>query len=155
PPRPTTPGMLGGPRPLPAQPVRTQQPGTAARPGMPAPRPPFGPQRPPFGPHRPGVRPVTTRRERPSAPTTTPVVPVAPPPITRMITLAEGMTVKDMADKLDVRVKDVLAKLFAKRMIMTINSTLDIEQARDIAREFGAEVEVRSFEQELVSAEGD
>ena len=76
-----------------------------------------------------------------------------PPPVTRTITLAEGMTVKDLADKLEVRVKDVLAKLLMKRMMMTINSTLDIDTARDLAREFGAEVEMRSFEQEIVSAE--
>jgi len=63
------------------------------------------------------------------------------------------MTVKDLADKLDVRVKDVLAKLLMKRMMMTINSTLDIEVAKDIAREFGAEIEMRSFEQELISAD--
>ena len=155
PPRPTTPGMLGGPRPLPAQPVRTQ-PGQA-RPGMPGQppgvRPPFG-QRPPMGQQRPGQRPVQTRRERPSAPAM-PSAPAAPPPITRTITLAEGMTVKDLADKLDVRVKDVLAKLLMKRMMMTINSTLDIETAKDIAREFGAEIEMRSFEEELVSAQGE
>jgi translation initiation factor IF-2 len=142
--------MLGGPRPLPSQPVRTQQPGQP-RPGMPPPRPPF-PQRPPFGQHRPSQRPVTTKRERPSAPVA-PTMPVAPPPITRTITLAEGMTVKDLADKLDVRVKDVLAKLLMKRMMMTINSTLDVETAKDIARDFGAEIEIRSFEEELVSAE--
>ena len=150
PPRPTTPGMLGGPRPLPAQPIRPAQP--PPRPGMPAARPPFG-QRPPMGgQYRPGQRPVTTRRERPSAPSM-PSAPAAPPPITRTITLAEGMTVKDLADKLDVRVKDVLAKLLMKRMMMTINTTLDIEVAKDLAREFGAEIEMRSFEQELVSAE--
>jgi translation initiation factor IF-2 len=157
PPRPTTPGMLGGPRPLPSQPIRPPQP-PGARPGMPGQpagaRPPFGQQRPPFGQHRPGQRPTQTRRERPSAPQM-PSAPVAPPPITRTITLAEGMTVKDLADKLDVRVKDVLAKLLMKRMMMTINSTLDIEVAKDIAREFGAEIEMRSFEQELVSAEGE
>ncbi len=84
-----------------------------------------------------------------------PSAPAAPPPITRIITLAEGMTVKDLADKLDVRVKDVLAKLLMRRMMMTINSTMDMETAKDIAREFGAEIEMRSFEQELVSAEGD
>jgi translation initiation factor IF-2 len=78
-------------------------------------------------------------------------MPAAPPPITRTITLAEGMTVKDLADKLDVRVKDVLAKLLMKRMMMTINSTLDIDTARDIAREFGADIEMRSFEEELVA----
>jgi translation initiation factor IF-2 len=120
-----------------------------------APRPPFGQQRPPFGQqHRPGQRPTQTRRERPSAPQMS-SAPVAPPPITRTITLAEGMTVKDLADKLDVRVKDVLAKLLMKRMMMTINSTMDIEVAKDLAREFGAEIEMRSFEQELVSAEGE
>jgi translation initiation factor IF-2 len=149
--RPTTPSMLGGPRPLPSQPVRAQQP-QQARPGMPPPRPPFGGQRPPFPQHRPGQRPVQTRRERPAAPVVQPA-PAAPPPISRTITLAEGMTVKDLADKLDVRVKDVLAKLLMKRIMMTINSALDIETAREIAREFGAEIEMRSFEEELVSAE--
>ena len=47
----------------------------------------------------------------------------------RTITLAEGMTVKDLADKLDLRVKDVLAKLLMKRLMVTINSTLDTETA--------------------------
>jgi translation initiation factor IF-2 len=117
-------------------------------------RPPFGQHRPPSGPQRPGQRPVTSRRERPSAPSMQ-SMPAAPPPITRTITLAEGMTVKDLADKLDVRVKDVLAKLLMKRMMMTINSTLDIETAKNIAGEFGAQIEMRSFEQELVSAEGE
>ena len=152
PPRPTTPAMLGGPRPLPAQPVRQQQVGQQARPGMPAARPPYSPPRPPMM-QRPGQRPVQSRRERPSAPA--PVMPAAPPPVTRTITLAEGMTVKDLAEKLDVRVKDVLAKLLMKRMMMTINSTMDIETARNIAREFGADIEIRSFEEELVSAEVD
>ena len=98
------------------------------------------------------LKAASTRRERPTAPVT-PAAPAAPPPITRTITLAEGMTVKDLADKLDVRVKDVLAKLLMKRMMLTINSTMDVETAKDIAREFGAEIEMRSFEEELVSAE--
>jgi len=151
PPRPTTPAMIGGPRPLPSQPVRPQQP-QQARPGMPAQRPPFG-QRPPMGQPRPAQRPAgpQTRRERP-APPAQPAA-AAPPPISRTITLAEGMTVKDLADKLDVRVKDVLAKLLMKRMMMTINSTLDIDTAREIAREFGADIETRSFEEELLEAE--
>jgi translation initiation factor IF-2 len=79
-----------------------------------------------------------------------PVAPVAPPPVTRTITLAEGMTVKDLADKLDVRVKDVLGKLLMKRLMMTINSTLDTETATMLAREFGADVQLRTFEEELL-----
>ena len=67
------------------------------------------------------------------------------PPATRTITLAEGVTVKDLADKLDLRVKDVLARLLMKRLMLTINSTLDAETATAIAREFGAEVRLRGF----------
>jgi translation initiation factor IF-2 len=77
----------------------------------------------------------------------------APPPITKLITLAEGMTVKDLADKLDVKAKDVLKKLMERRMMMTINSTLDADTATMIARSFGADVLIRSFEEELTEVE--
>jgi translation initiation factor IF-2 len=80
-------------------------------------------------------------------------MPLAPPPVTRSITLAEGMTVKDLADKLDLRVKDVLAKLLMKRLMLTINSALDTETATMIAREFGADVQMQSFEEELLQAD--
>ncbi len=82
-----------------------------------------------------------------------PVAREAPPPITKLITLAEGMTVKDLADKLDVKAKDVLRKLMDRRMMLTINSTLDADMAQTIARDFGAEVLIRSFEEELTEVE--
>ena len=63
------------------------------------------------------------------------------------------MTVKDLADKLELRVKDVLAKLLMKRLIMTINATLDTETATMLAREFGADVRMRSFEEELLQVD--
>ncbi len=173
PPRPAPPGgprpsyppaPLGGPRPLPSQPVRTQtpgQPGYGQRPGMP-PRPGMPGQRP-GGPGQPGgYRPPQYHRpgsssgrrtssrptDRSSMPTT-----IAPPPITKAITLAEGMTVKDLADKLEAKVKDVLKKLLEKGKMMTINSTLDSESATTIAREFGADVQMRTFEEEMVDVE--
>ncbi len=156
PPRPSYPGpnrpTPGGPRPLPSQPVRTQPPGMPPRPGQSQyPQRPGMPYRPPM---RQGGRPSSSgprRDPRPSAPT----APAAPPPVTRTITLAEGMTVKDLADKLDLRVKDVLAKLLMKRLMLTINSTLDTETATMIAREFGAEVTMRSFEEELLQVDSD
>jgi translation initiation factor IF-2 len=107
------------------------------------------PQRPPFRPATSAQRPATpgVRREpRPSMPQ----MPAAPPPVTRTITLAEGMTVKDLAAKLDLKVKDVLGKLLMKGLMMTINSTLDTETATMLAREFGADVQLRSFEEELI-----
>jgi translation initiation factor IF-2 len=82
-----------------------------------------------------------------------PPVPAGPPPVTRTITLAEGMTVKDLADKLDARVKDVLKKLLDRRMMMTINTTLDTETATLIAREFGADVKMQTFEEEMLQVE--
>ncbi len=75
------------------------------------------------------------------------------PPITKLITLAEGMTVKDLADKLEVKAKDVLKKLMDRRMMMTINSTLDADTAQLISRDFGAEVLMRTFEEELTDVE--
>jgi translation initiation factor IF-2 len=141
----------GGPRPLPSQPLRSQQPGVPPRPGQYPQRPGFA-QRPPMRPthgQRSGSGP--RRDSRPSAPS----MPAAPPPVTRTITLAEGMTVKDLADKLDVRVKDLLGKLLMKRLMMTINSTLDTDTATMLAREFGAEVKMRSFEEELTQSDAE
>jgi translation initiation factor IF-2 len=136
---------MGGPRPLPSQPVR---PSTPPRPGMPAYRPPMQ--------HRPGSqRPgASARREAPRAPMA-PAAPVAPPPVTRTITLAEGMTVADLATKLDVKAKDVLKKLMERRLMMTINSTLDDDTASMIAREFGADVKMQSFEEEMLQVEAE
>jgi translation initiation factor IF-2 len=140
--RPQTP--MGGPRPLPSQPVRPNQP----------PRPPMPGYRPP--PPRPaGPRPAGPRRDQIVRAPMAPAAAAAPPPITRTITLAEGMTVSDLATKLDVKAKDVLKKLMDKRMMMTINSTVDTETASMIAREFGADVKMQSFEEELLQVEAE
>ncbi|HEX9328016.1 MAG TPA: translation initiation factor IF-2, partial [Reyranella sp.] len=80
-------------------------------------------------------------------------IPQGPPPVTRTVTLAEGMTVKDLADKLEARVKDVLKKLIDRRMMMTINTTLDTETATLIARDFGADVKMQTFEEEMLQVE--
>jgi translation initiation factor IF-2 len=75
--------------------------------------------------------------------------------VTRTVTLAEGMTVSDLAAKLDVKAKDVLKKLMEKRLMMTINSTLDNDTATMVAREFGADVKMQSFEEELLQVESE
>ena len=134
---------LGGPRPLPSQPVRPP----SSRP-LP-PRPAVG-YRPPPRPYRSAGR----RGHRPQR-VQTPVVAPPPPPITRTVMLAEGMTVKDLADKLEVKPKDVLKKLIEKRLMMTINTTLNTNTATMISREFGADVQMRTFEEEMVKIEGE
>ena len=72
-----------------------------------------------------------------------------------MITLAEGMTVKDLAERLEVRAKDVLKKLLDKRMMTTINTTLDTDTGTMIAREFGADVNIHTFEEEMLQIESE
>ena len=81
-----------------------------------------------------------------------------PLPITRSITIAEGISVKDLAEKLGVRAKDLIARLLMKGVMATVNQSLDFDLAKDLARHFGAESESISFEdqaaQELAAMTG-
>jgi translation initiation factor IF-2 len=97
-----------------------------------------------------GPRPTAQPRREPIVRSIAPPAPSEPPPVSRTITLAEGMTVKDLADKLSMRANDVLGKLLMKGLMLRINSTLDAETATKVAREFGADVQLRSFEEELL-----
>jgi translation initiation factor IF-2 len=76
------------------------------------------------------------------------VVSNEPMPITRNITIAEGISVKDLAEKLDVRAKDLISRLLARGVFATINQTLDSELAIEISRFFGAETNVITFEEQ-------
>jgi translation initiation factor IF-2 len=146
---------FGGPPGQPGQPG--QRPGAAQfpRPGQPGGGP--GGYRPGGAPGghrpRPGGRSGGSRTRGPRLEQPMQSGPAAPPPITRIITLAEGMTVKDLADKLEAKVKDVMRVILEQGMRMTINSTLDADTATMLARQFGAEVEVRTFEEEIVEFE--
>ena len=60
-----------------------------------------------------------------------------------------------MPSALEVKPKDVLKKLIERRVMMTINTTLDPETATTIAREFGADVKMRTFEEEMVVIEAE
>ena len=71
-----------------------------------------------------------------------------PMPITRTITITEGISVKDLAEMLGVRAKDVIARLLARGVFATINQALDAELGRDIARHFGADTSVITFEEQ-------
>ena len=81
-----------------------------------------------------------------------------PLPITRSITIPEGISVKDLAEKLEIRAKDLIARLLARGVFATVNQTLDSELATEMARHFGAETAVITFEEQLakdtVSTEG-
>src|SRR6202163_1338618 len=71
-----------------------------------------------------------------------------PAPFTRNITITEGISVKDLAEKLGIRAKDVIARLVVRGVFATINQTLDAELASEMARFFGADPEVITFEEQ-------
>ena len=81
---------------------------------------------------------MPTRREQPAA----------PPPIDREITVSEGITVKELSEKLGIKANLVIKKLVEKKIFATINQNLDIKMAEEIARDFGASTNKVSFEEE-------
>jgi translation initiation factor IF-2 len=71
-----------------------------------------------------------------------------PQPITRSITITEGISVKDLAELLGLRAKDLIARLLTRGVFATINQTLDTELASEMARFFGADTNVITFEEQ-------
>ena len=72
-----------------------------------------------------------------------------PLPITREITVTEGISVKDLAEKLEVRAKDLIATLLMRGVFVTVNQSLDAEMVKDVAAKFGAAANVITYEEEL------
>jgi translation initiation factor IF-2 len=70
-------------------------------------------------------------------------------PITKTITVTEGISVKDLAEKLDVRGKDLIATLLMRGVMVTVNQSLDGDLVKDVARQFGADATVISVEEQL------
>jgi translation initiation factor IF-2 len=70
-------------------------------------------------------------------------------PITKTITVTEGISVKDLAEKLDVRGKDLIATLLMRGVMVTVNQSLDGELVKDVSRQFGADATVISVEEQL------
>jgi translation initiation factor IF-2 len=145
---PVRPGERRGPHP-----TRSGAPGT--RPGFGAgtgAAPPTG-QRPAGRPARPGQRYVPRGvKEGPMKGFVPPPrlsLSSEPLPITRSITIPEGISVKDLAEKLGIRAKDLIARLVARGVFATVNQTLDSDLATNMARHFGAETSVITFEEQL------
>jgi translation initiation factor IF-2 len=74
-----------------------------------------------------------------------------PLPITREITITEGISVKDLAEKLGIRAKDLITRLLARGVFATVNQTLDANLAGEMARQFGADTNIITFEQQAAA----
>jgi translation initiation factor IF-2 len=65
------------------------------------------------------------------------------------IYLSEAVTVRELAEKLNVLVKDLMAYLISKKVLVTANQALPQELAEKICEELGVEAMVVTFEEEI------
>jgi len=141
-PHPTSPHpVAGGPLPRSPHPVAPLRP-LSPLPGRPGP--------PPM--NRPVGRPSPKRQDRAVRGIPAPVVAERPvytgPP--RKITLTEGVTVKELGEKMeDVKSRDIIKALLSRGIMATVNQTLDPQLAIDVCKEFGYEASIQSFEEEV------
>ena len=70
------------------------------------------------------------------------------PEVDREITIAEGVTVKELSEKLGIKANLLVKRLVDRKIYATINQTLDVKLAEDLARDFGALTNRLSYEEE-------
>ncbi len=164
---PSGPGGPGGPPGRPGfapggRPGFGARPGFGGRPGaggapalLPGDAPPTGAPRPARPGQRRGGQRYEKSKEGPMKGFAPPPrfggsqIPSEPMPITRTITVTEGISVKDLAEKLDVRGKDLITTLLMKGVFVTVNQSLDSDLVKDVARQFGADTSIISVEEQL------
>src|SRR6267154_151969 len=175
-PRSGGPGGPGGPQSRPFEQRRGPMP-TGTRPGPRAPGrpgmlPPFPEKLPPKAePGKPlytrkpprrqrpvldkreqeGERKLHPTRQRPGAGRSAVAVIAPPEPRPpRDVTITEGITIRELAEKLDVRAKDLLKNLLDRGVFASINQALDVPTATTLAESFSGVVSVVSLEEEMV-----
>ena len=74
--------------------------------------------------------------------------PPASPEDFKPIAITEGVTIKELAEKMDIKSKYIIQKLISKGILASINQALDLDAAKEVCAEFGFRADVISFEQE-------
>ena len=124
-------------RPMtPSVPVRVAAPSVRATP----PRPPK--------PHRqtPAER-HSARKDEKSRPTTAPVE------VPKIITLTTNLTVKDLSEKMNAPVEEIIKRMMTKGVFRTVNQLVELEIAKDLAIEMEYEVLTEEFAEAVEPAE--
>src|SRR6266404_770406 len=148
-PGPRTPGRPGMLPPLPLDKVPPK-----AEPGKPLyTRRPTQRQRPVLDKREiEGERKLHPTRQRPGAGRAAAAAVIAPPEprAPRDVTITEGITIRELAEKLDVRAKELLKTLLDRGVFASINQALDVPTATTLAEAFSGVVNVVSLEEEMV-----
>jgi len=99
-------------------------------------------------PFRPLKRKRPDRVEAPAAKVVEFPRPPATPEEFKPISITEGVTLKELAEKMDIKSKYIIQKLISKGILASINQTLDLDVAKEVCAEFGFKADIISFEQE-------
>ncbi len=148
-------------------PIGSQRPGATGAAGLPKAEPgkPLYARKPPAGRGRPLIEKRFAEGERKLHPVRArsgagpggravqaePVAPVKREP--REITVTEGITVRELAEKLDIRAKELLKVLLDRGIFASINQALDVPTATNLAEAFNGIVQVVTFEEQIVQEE--
>ena len=98
-----------------------------------------------------GERKLHPTRQRPGAGRgVAAVIAPAEPRAPRDVTITEGITIRELAEKLDVRAKELLKNLLDRGVFASINQALDVPTATTLAEAFSGVVSVVSLEEEMV-----
>jgi translation initiation factor IF-2 len=98
-----------------------------------------------------GERKLHPTRQRPGAGRAAAAVIAPPEPrAPRDVTITEGITIRELAEKLDVRAKELLKTLLDRGVFASINQALDVPTATTLAETFSGVVSVVSLEEEMV-----
>ncbi len=164
---PIRPGSVSGSAPaahpprqevLPAAPVKvepkpTQPQPQAARPTMPhVTHPPAFPPRPYYRPHGGQPHHAANKKYGPPARKRAPEVkpPEPKPPAEKLpprnVSVTEGVTVKEFAERVDVKAKDIIKALLDRGVFVSINHSLDMHMIELVSPQLNLEVEIIPFE---------
>jgi translation initiation factor IF-2 len=69
------------------------------------------------------------------------------------LTITEGVTVKELAEKMDRKAKDIIGRLMARGILATMNQPLDTKLAIDVCHDLGFNAKVVTFEEEVAEEE--
>jgi translation initiation factor IF-2 len=69
------------------------------------------------------------------------------------IKIGEAITIKELSEKINIPAKEIIKKLMGIGVMTTVNQVIDSKSAMSVAKDFGIEVEVISFEAEEISTE--
>ena len=104
----------------------------------------------PHGGRRPGGKKKGKRKKDRAAAAMAPA-PIVPPPTgpPKQLTLTEGVTIKELSEKMEVKSRDVMRVLLQRGVMATINQPLDLGTAKEVATQFNFSPEIISFEEEV------